>query len=71
MHVAVISDVHLGTGGRTDAFGHDDAEFLRFLRFLEHQFEHILLLGDIWETLASARLGDAARELGRARAAPP
>ena len=71
MHIAVISDLHLGAGGRADGFGHDDAEFLRFLGFLERQFERIVLLGDIWETLASRRLGDAARELGRARAAHP
>jgi len=51
MQVAVISDLHLGTGGSTDAFRHDDHEFVGFLRFLERNFEKIVLLGDIWETL--------------------
>lgn len=54
MQVAVISDLHLGTGGPTDLFGHDDGEFLRFLGFLESNFERIVLLGDIWETLTAA-----------------
>lgn len=54
MHVAVISDLHLGRGGRTDSFEHDDGDFLRFLRFLESNFEQIVLLGDIWETLTAA-----------------
>jgi predicted phosphodiesterase len=53
MQVAVISDLHLGRGGPTDAFQHDDGEFLRFLRFLESNFEKIVLLGDIWETLTA------------------
>ncbi len=53
MKLAVISDLHLGPGDRTDLFGHDDTEFLKFLRFLEGNFERIVLLGDIWETLTS------------------
>lgn len=53
MQIAVISDLHLGPADRTDLFGHDDAEFLRFLSFLEGNFEKIVLLGDIWETLTS------------------
>jgi predicted phosphodiesterase len=53
MQIAVISDLHLGSGDRSDLFGHDDAEFLRYLRFLESNFERIVLLGDIWETLTS------------------
>jgi predicted phosphodiesterase len=71
MHIAVISDLHLGEGDRADGFGHDDAEFLRFLGFLEQNFERIVLLGDIWETLASTRLGDPAGALRRARQAHP
>src|SRR6478735_9678780 len=35
MEIAVISDLHLGTGGAADGFGHDDGEFLKFLTFLE------------------------------------
>ena len=61
MEIAVISDLHLGTGGAADGFGHDDAEFLRFLSFLERNFERVILLGDIWETLQSRRLGSAPR----------
>ncbi len=67
MQVAVISDLHLGPGGPTDLFGHDDGEFLRFLRFLEGNFERVVLLGDIWETLTGARYGHPAAELARAR----
>ena len=55
--IAVISDLHLGGGDRADRFGHDDAEFLRFLDFLEANFERIVLLGDIYETLTSPRPG--------------
>ena len=39
MKIAVISDLHLGRGDGSDRFGHDDAEFLRFLDFLEGDFE--------------------------------
>jgi predicted phosphodiesterase len=63
MKIAVISDLHLG--------GHDESEFLRFLRFLESNFERIVLLGDIWETLTGIRYGNAAAELDRARDAHP
>jgi predicted phosphodiesterase len=71
MKLAVISDLHLGAGDRADVFGHDDAEFLRFLKFLEGNFERIVLLGDVWETLQSRRLGSALQELGLARATHP
>jgi predicted phosphodiesterase len=71
MKLAVISDLHLGAGDRADGFGHDDAEFLRFLGFLEQNFERVILLGDIWETLQSRRLGSARQELELARAAHP
>ncbi len=67
MKIAVISDLHLGAGGPTDLFGHDDGEFLRFLRFLEANFERIVLLGDIWETLTGRQYGDPRVELARAR----
>lgn len=53
MKIAVISDLHLGEGDSVDIFGHDDAEFLRFLDYLEDNFERIVLLGDIYETLTS------------------
>jgi predicted phosphodiesterase len=71
MHLAVISDLHLGAAGPADAFGHDDADFLRFLRFLEGNFERVVLLGDVWETLTSTIPGRAAEELRRARGAHP
>ena len=71
MKLAVISDLHLGAGDRADGFGHDDTDFLRFLKFLESNFERVILLGDIWETLQSRRLGSAKQELTLARAAHP
>jgi predicted phosphodiesterase len=55
MKIAVISDLHLGRGDLSDIFRHDDAEFLRFLNFLESNFERVVLLGDIYETLKSPR----------------
>lgn len=71
MYVAVISDTHLGARPSTDRFGHDDGDFLRFLRRLEHAFDRIVLLGDIWETLTSNLPGQQAAELDRARASHP
>lgn len=71
MEIAVISDLHLGSGGRADGFGHCDSDFLRFLRFLEQNFERIVLLGDIWETLTGCLPGDPAAELAAARAKHP
>src|SRR5688500_967571 len=69
MQLAVISDLHLGRRGRTDGFGHDDAEFLGFLAHLERNFERIVLLGDIWETLTGTLPGDQVGELRAAQAA--
>jgi predicted phosphodiesterase len=71
MEIAVISDLHLGRGGPVDGFGHDDGEFLCFLTFLERNFERVVLLGDIWETLTGAMPGYAAAELELARARHP
>jgi len=51
--IAVISDLHLGNGSGSDTFGHDEATFLRFLDHLEDNFERIVLLGDIYETLTT------------------
>lgn len=67
MEIAVISDLHLGSGGAADGFGHVDDDFLRFLNFLEGNFERIVLLGDIWETLTGRMPGDPAAELRAAR----
>lgn len=69
MRIAVISDLHLGAGDSADGFGHDDGEFLKFLDFLEGNFERIVLLGDIWETLQSRGFGRAAQEFEAAQAA--
>jgi predicted phosphodiesterase len=71
MEIAVISDLHLGTGGAADGFGHDDGEFLKFLSFLENNFEKVVLLGDIWETLTGALPGDPGQELRLARESHP
>jgi predicted phosphodiesterase len=71
MQIAVISDLHLGSGGPADSFGHDDSEFLRFLSFLERNFERIVLLGDIWETLTGMRHGRPGAELASARQSHP
>lgn len=69
MKIAVISDLHLGPGDASDSFGHGDAEFLRFLTRLERDFERIVLLGDVWETLTSRRIFDAREGLRLAREA--
>lgn len=71
MNIAVISDLHLGSEDTTDSFGHDDAEFLRFLGFLERNFERVVLLGDIWETLTSRCPWRARRGLLEARRRHP
>lgn len=71
MEIAVISDLHLGTRDAADGFGHDDGEFLKFLTFLEKNFEKVVLLGDIWETLTGHLPGDPATELRRARESHP
>jgi predicted phosphodiesterase len=68
VNIAVISDLHLGAKDCADSFGHDDAEFLRFLTFLEDNFERIVLLGDIWETLTSRQPWAALASLKVARA---
>jgi predicted phosphodiesterase len=71
MHIAVISDLHLGVGDRSDLFGHDDADFVRFLDFLERNFERIVLLGDVWETLAGFHPSRPRATLDEARRAHP
>lgn len=57
MKIAVISDLHIGAGDVTDQFGHDDFEFMKFLKFLENNFEKIILLGDIYECLMPKKPG--------------
>jgi len=46
MRVAVLSDIHLGRGDRTDRFGHRPEQFHRFLDFLEDRADEVVLLGD-------------------------
>lgn len=65
MNIAVISDLHLGTG-RADLFGHEESRFLKFLDHLEHNFERVVLLGDIYETLSVGPRSQV-RELARAK----
>jgi predicted phosphodiesterase len=71
MRIAVISDLHLGRRDAADHFGHEDSTFLRFLRYLESNFERIVLLGDIFETLTPRTPGRKVEELAAARAAHP
>ncbi len=53
MDIAVISDLHLSAGDGIDQFNHDHLKFIKFLKYLEDNFEKIYLLGDIYETLMS------------------
>lgn len=71
MKIAVISDLHLAPSGAPNVFGHSDAEFLGFLGFLEKNFERVVLLGDIWETLTGKVPGNAAAELEAAQRSHP
>lgn len=65
MKIAVISDLHLGSNDPTDQFGHDDGKFLGFLDHLEDNFERIVLLGDVYETLTCRSPFAQAKELER------
>jgi UDP-2,3-diacylglucosamine pyrophosphatase LpxH len=71
MEIAVISDLHLGRGDRIDPFLGRDAELIRFLNHLERNFQRIILLGDIFETLTGAGLGDPFAEFRACRDAHP
>ncbi len=71
MNIAVISDLHLGSEDITDSFGHEDSDFLRFLAFLERNFERVVLLGDIWETLTVKCPWRARDGLARAKSRHP
>jgi predicted phosphodiesterase len=71
MHIAVISDIHLGRGDGADrSQGHDQA-LLRLLDYLEARYELIILLGDVWELLTPKWPGNPKRELRLVRAAHP
>lgn len=71
MEIAVLSDLHIGRGDSADRFRHAESDFLRFLRHLESSHDRIILLGDIYETLASSRLGRAEHALRAAQQAHP
>lgn len=69
MKVAVISDLHLGVGDRSDRSGHQTDKFLKFLDFLEGDFERIMLLGDIWDPMTTPCPVDPREGLRRCREA--
>ncbi len=73
MRIAALSDFHIGARADTDEFHHAEADFLAWLDQLESSHDHIVLVGDIWQTehglLPGARA--AARQLSRARARLP
>ncbi len=69
MTLAVVSDLHLGSGDALDRFGHDEARFLRFLDHLETHHERIVLLGDIFETLDGTTPDSSEERLRQAVAA--
>jgi len=48
--IAAISDFHICAKGYTDCFQHDEQSFLAFLDKLEEEHDHIVLLGDIYQT---------------------
>lgn len=71
MKIAVISDLHIGAGGRVDRFGHEEASFLRFLDFLAASFERVVVLGDALELLHGPRPGAYRAQVEAIRAARP
>jgi UDP-2,3-diacylglucosamine pyrophosphatase LpxH len=71
MDIAIISDLHIGSGDQTDRFGHDDYEFLRFLKYLEANFQKVVLLGDVFETLTGREYGKRLLELKKCFQAHP
>jgi predicted phosphodiesterase len=50
VRVAALSDFHIGVRNYRDGFGHDGGAFSRFLDQLEREHDHIVLLGDIYQT---------------------
>ncbi len=74
MQIAVLSDLHLGAKNPLDRFGrHAQAEqrLMRVLTRLERAVDHIVLLGDIFETLRGRTPGPSADELQNAMTAYP
>jgi len=50
MKISCISDLHMGDGKSSDAFQHNECQFLQFLDYLEENYDLIVLNGDIFET---------------------
>ena len=71
MRIAVISDLHLGAGDQADrGHGHDE-HLLAVLSALEADHDHIILLGDVWETLTCRLPGEFKQALEAAHDAHP
>jgi predicted phosphodiesterase len=71
MRICAISDLHIGTGDRTDRFGHAMPEFHRFLDDMERRSDRIVLVGDILDTHHGVVPFDFFGEVRRAAAAYP
>lgn len=70
MEIAVISDLHISRDN-ADGFLHDESAFLQFLMRLESNFEKIVLLGDIFDTLTGPDFRNPKKEFWQAVAAYP
>ncbi len=73
MRIAALSDFHIGASARADQFRHAERDFHGFLDELEARHDHIVLVGDIYQTEHGPNLSrrTAARELAVARARLP
>lgn len=49
MRIAALSDFHIGSHLRNDAFLHEEHSFMRFLDRLEAEHERVVLLGDVFQ----------------------
>ncbi len=71
MRIAVVSDLHLAAEASVCRGGRSERALLQWLDLLAERHDRVVLLGDIWETLAPRRLGDGRAELERAAARWP
>jgi len=71
MRIAVISDLHLAAEPAVCRGGRSERDLLRFVDQLATTHDKVVLLGDIWETLAPRSRGDQRLELERAAKAWP
>ena len=60
MRIAALSDFHIGARAYTDEFHHAEADFLAYLAALEADHDHIVLVGDIYQTEHALLPGPAA-----------